>query len=106
MSPFEAWMCLRGIKTLAVRMDRHNSHGMDVAGFLAAHSKVERVNYPGLVSHPQHRLALEQMRGFGGMISFELGSVARARAFLKHVKLCALAESLGGSEPRRTGFQD
>jgi cystathionine beta-lyase/cystathionine gamma-synthase len=98
MSPFEAWMCLRGIKTLAVRMDRHNAHGMDVAAFLAAHPKVGHVNYPGLVSHPQHRLALQQMRGFGGMISFDLESLSRASTFLKHVKLCALAESLGGVE--------
>jgi len=98
MSPFEAWMCLRGIKTLGVRMDRHNVHGMDVAAFLSAHPKVKHVNYPGLVSHPQHRLALEQMRGFGGMISFDLGSLDHARSFLKHVKLCALAESLGGVE--------
>jgi cystathionine beta-lyase/cystathionine gamma-synthase len=98
MSPFEAWMCLRGIKTLAVRMDRHNTHGMDVAAFLAAHPKVKHVHYPGLVSHPQHHLALKQMRGFGGMIAFDLGSLREASTFLKHVKLCSLAESLGGVE--------
>jgi len=98
MSPFEAWMCLRGIKTLAVRMDRHKAHAAEVANFLHQHRKVESVNYPGLVSHPQHRLALKQMRGFGGMISFDLGSMEHARTFLKHVRLCALAESLGGVE--------
>jgi cystathionine beta-lyase/cystathionine gamma-synthase len=98
MSPFEAWMCLRGIKTLAVRMDRHNLNAMQVASFLSKHTKVKRVNYPGLVSHPQHRLARKQMREFGGMISFDLGSMDKAKNFLKRVKLCALAESLGGVE--------
>ena len=98
MSPFEAWMCLRGIKTLAVRMDRHNLNAMQVASFLSKNTKVKRVNYPGLVSHPQHRLARKQMREFGGMISFDLGSMEKAKGFLKSVKLCALAESLGGVE--------
>src|SRR3970282_2943688 len=98
MSPFEAWMCLRGIKTLAVRMDRHNSNAIQVASFLSKHTKVKRVNFPGLVSHPQHRLAKKQMREFGGMISFDLGSLDKAKAFLKRVKLCALAETLGGGE--------
>ncbi len=98
MSPFEAWMCLRGIKTLAVRMDRHNSNAIQVASFLSKHTKIKRVNFPGLVSHPQHRLAKKQMREFGGMISFDLGSLEKAKAFLKNVKLCALAESLGGVE--------
>lgn len=98
LSPFEAWMCLRGIKTLAVRMDRHNRNAMEVASFLAKHRKVKKVNYPGLVSHPQHRLAKKQMRGFGGMISFDLGSLEKAKNFLKRVKLCSLAESLGGIE--------
>lgn len=98
MSPFEAWMCLRGIKTLAVRMDRHNANAMEIARFIDNHRKVKKVYYPGLVSHPQHRLALKQMRGFGGMISFELGSFDKVKNFLKRVKLCALAESLGGVE--------
>lgn len=98
MSPFEAWMCLRGIKTLAVRMDRHNLNAMQVASYLAKNTKVKKVNYPGLVSHPQHRLARKQMREFGGMISFDLGSLDRAKSFLKRVRLCALAESLGGVE--------
>ncbi|MEP0821979.1 MAG: PLP-dependent transferase [Ignavibacterium sp.] len=98
MSPFEAWMCLRGIKTLAVRMDRHNRNAVDIAEFLAQQGKVKKVNFPGLVSHPQHRLAKKQMRGFGGMLSFDLGTLENAKAFLKHVRLCALAESLGGVE--------
>jgi cystathionine gamma-lyase/homocysteine desulfhydrase len=98
MSPFEAWLCLRGIKTLAVRMERHNANAMGVALFLSNHRRVRHVNYPGLLSHPQHRLARKQMRGFGGMISFDLGSLANARKFLKRVRLCALAESLGGVE--------
>ncbi|MGB2868144.1 MAG: PLP-dependent aspartate aminotransferase family protein [Bacteroidota bacterium] len=98
MSPFEAWMCLRGIKTLAVRMDRSCSNAMEVATFLKSHRKVKKVNYPGLISHPQHHLAKTQMDGFGGMISFDLGSLESAKTFLKRVRLCALAESLGGVE--------
>jgi cystathionine beta-lyase/cystathionine gamma-synthase len=98
LSPFEAWMCLRGIKTLAVRMARHDSNAMEVASFLNTHRKVKKVNYPGLVSHPQHWLAQKQMRGFGGMISFDLGSLDKAKKLLKSVRLCALAESLGGVE--------
>ncbi len=98
LSPFEAWMCLRGIKTLAVRMARHDSNAMEVASFLSSQRKVKKVNYPGLVSHPQHWLARKQMRGFGGMISFDLGSLDKAKKLLKSVRLCALAESLGGVE--------
>ncbi|MEX2088532.1 MAG: PLP-dependent aspartate aminotransferase family protein, partial [Bacteroidota bacterium] len=98
MSPFDAWQCLRGIKTLAVRMDRHTMNAMEIALYLNKQRKVKRVNYPGLISHPQHRLAQKQMRGFGGMISFDLGSLENARKFLKSVRLCALAESLGGVE--------
>jgi len=98
MSPFEAWLCLRGIKTLAVRMERHCSNAMEVASFLWKQKKIKKVNYPGLLSHPQHRLAQKQMHGFGGMISFELGSLDAAKRFLKRVRLCALAESLGGVE--------
>lgn len=98
LSPFEAWMCLRGIKTLAVRMARHDVNAVEVAAFLNTHRKVKKVNYPGLVSHPQHWLAQKQMRGFGGMISFDLGSLDKAKKFLKSVRLCALAESLGGVE--------
>jgi cystathionine beta-lyase/cystathionine gamma-synthase len=98
LSPFEAWMCLRGIKTLPLRMDRHCSNAMKVAKFLAKQKQVKSVNYPGLTSHPQHKLAKKQMRGFGGMISFDLGSEEKAKMFLKRVRLCALAESLGGVE--------
>lgn len=98
LSPFEAWMCLRGIKTLAVRMARHDSNAAAVADFLTRQRTVKKVNYPGLVSHPQHRLAQKQMRGFGGMISFDLRSLANAKKLLKSVRLCALAESLGGVE--------
>jgi cystathionine beta-lyase/cystathionine gamma-synthase len=98
LSPFEAWMCLRGIKTLAVRMARHDSNAMEVASFLNTHRKVKKVNYPGLVSHPQHRMVQKQMRGFGGMISFDVGSLDKAKKLLKSVRLCALAESLGGVE--------
>lgn len=98
LSPFEAWMCLRGIKTLSVRMDRHCRNGMEVAEYLSHHRKVRSVNYPGLLSHPQHGLASRQMRGFGGMISFDLGSLKSAKTLLRSVRLAALAESLGGVE--------
>ena len=98
LSPFEAWMCLRGIKTLAIRMARHDANATEVAAFLNSHRKVKKVHYPGLVSHPQHYLAQKQMRGFGGMISFDLGSLDKAKKLLKSVRLCALAESLGGVE--------
>lgn len=98
LSPFDSFLVLRGIKTLAVRMERHNSNGMAMAQYLANHPKVKKVFYPGLASHPQHALARTQMRGFGGMISFELGSRENAEAFLNRVRLCALAESLGGVE--------
>jgi cystathionine gamma-lyase/cystathionine beta-lyase/cystathionine gamma-lyase/homocysteine desulfhydrase len=98
LSPMDSFLVLRGIKTLAVRMERHNTNGMAVAQYLANHQKVQKVFYPGLPSHPQHALAEKQMRGFGGMISFELGSRKNAETFLNLVRLCALAESLGGVE--------
>ena len=98
LSPFDSFLVLRGIKTLAIRMDRHNSNGMAMALYLENHSKVKKVFYPGLPSHPQHLLARNQMRGFGGMISFELGSQVAAEAFLNRVRLSSLAESLGGVE--------
>lgn len=98
LSPFDAWLCLRGTKTLAVRMDQHNKNAARVAEWLLQQARVSRVCYPGLDSHPQHGLARKQMRGFGGMISFDLGSLSAARAFLNKVRLCALAESLGGVE--------
>jgi cystathionine beta-lyase/cystathionine gamma-synthase len=98
LSPFDSWLVLRGTKTLAVRMQAHNINGLAVAEFLAAHPAVERVYYPGLPSHPQYDLAQRQMRGFGGMISFDVGTLDRARAVLERVRLFALAESLGGVE--------
>ena len=95
MSPFDAWLCLRGTKTLAVRMRQHCESAMQIAEWLDAQNKIRKVNYPGLKHHPQHELARKQMSGFGGMISFELGSLANAKKFLKAVRICALAESLG-----------
>jgi len=98
LGPMDAWLVLRGTKTLPLRMDRHNASAQILAEFLAAHPKVTRVHYPGLPTHPQHALARRQMRGFGGLISFELGSLERARTLLNSVRLMALAESLGGVE--------
>ncbi len=98
MSPFDAWLCLRGTKTLAVRMRQHCEGAGQIAEWLDSQKKVKKVNYPGLAHHPQHELAKKQMRGFGGMISFDLGSLANAKKFLKAVKICSLAESLGGVE--------
>ncbi len=98
LSPFESWLILRGVKTLAVRMRQHDSNGMAVARYLDGHSKIQKVHYPGLPSHPEHELARRQMKGFGGMISFETGSLENARSLLRAVRLCSLAESLGGVE--------
>ena len=98
LGPMDAWLVLRGTKTLPVRMERHNASALAVAEYLERHPKVTRVHYPGLASHPQHALASRQMRGYGGVVSFELGSLDRAREFLNHVSLAALAESLGGVE--------
>ena len=98
LGPMDCWLVLRGTKTLAVRMEQHNKNGMAVAKFLEEHPKVERVYFPGLPSHPQHELAKKQMKGFGSMLSFELGSLDAGRRMLKQVRLCALAESLGGVE--------
>ncbi|MBW3563128.1 MAG: cystathionine gamma-synthase [Acidobacteria bacterium] len=98
LSPFDSFLVMRGIKTLAVRMEKHCANGEAIARYLENHSKVEKVNYPGLPSHPQHQLAKKQMRGFGSMISFELGSLENAKKFLDRVRLCSLAESLGGVE--------
>jgi cystathionine beta-lyase/cystathionine gamma-synthase len=89
---------LRGTKTLPIRMERHNANAEVLAAYLAAHPKVKRVHYPGLPAHPQHALAKRQMRGFGGLISFELGSLEAARTLLNNVRVMALAESLGGVE--------
>lgn len=96
--PLDCWLVLRGVKTLAVRMRQHHANGLAVARHLEAHPKVRRVHYPGLASHPQHELACRQMNGFGGMISFETGSIENAGMVLKSVRLCSLAESLGGVE--------
>jgi cystathionine beta-lyase/cystathionine gamma-synthase len=98
LGPFDAWLVLRGTKTLAIRMERHNANGLAMAQYLEPHPKVTRVHYPGLPSHPQYDLARKQMRGFGGMIAFDLGSLEAARRLLNSVRLCALAESLGGVE--------
>ena len=98
LSPFEAWLVLRGVKTLAVRMREHDRNGRTVAELLDRHPAVARVYYPGLATHPQHELAKRQMSGFGGMMAFELGSLEQANAFLKRLKVCTLAESLGGVE--------
>lgn len=98
LSPMDSFLVLRGIKTLALRMEAHDRNARKVAAFLEGHAKVGQVIYPGLKSHPQHRLARRQMRGFGGMISFDMGSLSRAKKVLGRVRLCALAESLGGVE--------
>jgi cystathionine beta-lyase/cystathionine gamma-synthase len=98
LSPFDAWLVLRGVKTLALRMQRHDENGRRVAAWLTRQTKVRRVYYPGLRSHPQHALARRQMSGFGAVVSFDLGSYRRAKRFLDRVRLCALAESLGGVE--------
>ncbi|HXH76717.1 MAG TPA: PLP-dependent aspartate aminotransferase family protein [Bacteriovoracaceae bacterium] len=98
-SPFDSWLVLRGIKTLAVRMKQHEKNAIKIAHYLQEHPKVDRVIYPGLKSHPQHAIAQEQMKGFGGMITFFLkGEIKESRRFLENVKLFALAESLGGVE--------
>ena len=96
--PMDAWLCLRGAKTLHLRMERHNGNGLAVARFLEGHPRVERVHYPGLDSHPQHSLAGRQMSGFGGMVSADLGSGDRARKLVEGTRIFALAESLGGIE--------
>ena len=96
--PLDCWLALRGIKTLAVRMRQHDQSGRAIATWLAEHPTVEQVYYPGLPSHPQHELACQQMSGFGGMISIELGSLERARTMVESTRLFALAESLGGVE--------
>ncbi len=97
--PFDSFLALRGLKTLAIRMERHCSNAQAVAEYLEAHPKVERVYYPGLASHPQHALAKRQMPGYGGMVTIILkGDLAEARRFLERVEVFALAESLGGVE--------
>src|SRR5439155_12580587 len=97
--PFDSFLALRGLKTLALRMERHCTSAMRIAQWLERQPKVRRVIYPGLASHPQHALAKRQMRAFGGMISLELnGTLDDAKRFLERCRLFALAESLGGVE--------
>jgi cystathionine gamma-lyase len=96
--PWDSWLALRGTKTLHLRMRAHNENGQRIAEWLERHEKVERVYYPGLPSHPQHELARQQMDGFTGMISIEMGSLERARTLVNATRVFALAESLGGVE--------
>jgi cystathionine beta-lyase/cystathionine gamma-synthase len=99
LSPFDAWLLLRGLRTLGVRVERHNQNGLSLARFFESHAKIERVNYPGLKSHPQYELAQEQMSGFTGMLSVELrGGYEAAERFIASLKLGAYAASLGGFE--------
>ena len=96
--PMDCFLTLRGLKTLHVRMDRHNANGMAVARYLEEHPAVDRVFYPGLPSHEQHELATRQMSGFTGMVSVDVGTLERARALTEHLRIFSLAESLGGVE--------
>ena len=98
ISPMDSWLVMRGTKTLAVRMRQHDENGRLVAQFLTEHPKVQKVYYPGLKSHPQYDLARRQMSGFGGMLSFEVGSLSNAACILESVRLCTPGESLGGVE--------
>src|SRR5436309_6457058 len=98
LSPFDSWLTLRGTKTLALRMEQHDATGRKVAAFLEEHPKVKKLYYPGSLSHKQHDLAKRQQRGFGGMVAFDTGSLENARTVLESVRLCTLAESLGGVE--------
>lgn len=97
-SPFDIWLLLRSVKTLALRMERHNFNAQKIAEFLESNQKVKRVFYPGLKSHPQHPLAKKQMRGFGGMVSFEVENFEIAKSIIYKLKIFTLAESLGGVE--------
>jgi cystathionine gamma-synthase len=96
--PLDAWLTTRGIKTLAIRMQRHSENAQAVAEFLAGHDRIARVHYPGLAGHPGHALAAAQMSGFGGIVSAELADAATARRFAESTRLFTLAESLGGVE--------
>ena len=96
--PMDCWLTLRGIKTLHVRMRQHNTNGLEVARYLEGHGKVDRVFYPGLPSHEQHALAKEQMSGFTGMVSVDVGTLERAKSLTENLRIFALAESLGGVE--------
>jgi cystathionine beta-lyase/cystathionine gamma-synthase len=98
LSPFDSWLVMRGVKTLAIRMECHEENTRKIAEFLAGRSEVKALHYPGSERHPQHALARRQARGFGGMVAFDLGGYAEAKAFLDALRLCLLAESLGGVE--------
>jgi cystathionine beta-lyase/cystathionine gamma-synthase len=98
LSPFESWLVLRGVKTLAVRMRQHDANGRAVAAFLEGHPKVAKIFYPGLASHPQYELAKRQQTGFGSLMTVDLGSKEKANTFLKRLRVCTLGESLGGVE--------
>jgi cystathionine beta-lyase/cystathionine gamma-synthase len=98
LSPFDSWLVMRGTKTLALRMEQHDKSGRQVAAFLEDHPKVLKIYYPGSKSHKQHDLAKRQQKGFGSMVSFDVGSLEAARTVLESVRLCTLAESLGGVE--------
>lgn len=98
LSPMDSFLILRGTKTLAVRMERHDQNGRAIAAFLEEHPKVEKLYYPGSLSHKQHELAKRQQKGFGGMVAFDVGSLDAARTVLESVEVCTLAESLGGVE--------
>ncbi|HWX55427.1 MAG TPA: PLP-dependent aspartate aminotransferase family protein [Verrucomicrobiae bacterium] len=98
LSPFECWLVLRGVKTLAVRMEQHDRNGREVAAFLRSHKKVKKVLYPGFPDNPQYELAKRQMKGFGSMITMETGSLNNADKMLRKVRVCSLGESLGGVE--------
>jgi len=98
LAPMDCFLVSRGIKTLAVRMKQHDANGRVIARFLEDHPRVQRVHYPGLPSHPHHGVAVRQQRGFGAMISFDVVTLENARKLLNHVRVCALAESLGGVE--------
>ena len=98
LSPFDSWLTLRGTKTLALRMEQHDRTGRAVAAFLEEHPRVQKLYYPGSLSHKQHELAKRQQRGFGGMVSFDVGSLENARTVLEGCRLLTLAESLGAVE--------
>jgi cystathionine gamma-lyase/cystathionine beta-lyase/cystathionine gamma-lyase/homocysteine desulfhydrase len=98
LGPFDAWLVLRGTKTLPLRMERHNANALALAEYLAGHPKVKKVYYPGLATHPQRALAERQMRGFGGMLAFDVGTMEAASRVLAKLRIIALAESLGGVE--------
>lgn len=98
IAPQVAWLVLRGIKTLALRMERHNANALHLANVLVSHPKVKAVHYPSLESHPNHEVAKRQMKGFGGMLGVDVGTAAAAKSFVNNVKLCTFATSLGGVE--------